>query len=43
MQWSSAFPSNQAVLSVERVPRGFLSLLVNLGAKTKDEFYHTPN
>lgn len=43
MQWSSMFPSNQATFSVERVPRGFLLLLVNLDTKTKDEFYHAPN
>lgn len=36
--WSSVFPSNQATFSVERVPRGFLLLLVNLDTKTKDEF-----
>lgn len=43
MQWSGVFPSNQAALSVERVPGAFLVLLVNLDTKTKDEFYHTPN
>lgn len=43
MQWSSVFPSNHTRLSVERVPRGFLLLLVNLDTKTKDEFYPRPN
>jgi len=31
------------MLSVERVLRGFLLLLVNLDTKTKDELYHAPN
>lgn len=43
VQWSSMFPSNQATFSVQRVPREFLLLLVNLDTKTKDEFHRTPN